>query len=70
MITLALLTAAFVAAAVLMRRRLPPSRADVEDPVELAEAEEEVRDLPVDADPEEGFLGDDWGPGASGRPRD
>ena len=30
----------------------------------LEEAEREVRDLGLDATPEEGFEGDDWGPGA------
>jgi hypothetical protein len=35
---------------------------------ELEEAEREVRDLESHQKPEEGFLGDDWGPGA-GRPR-
>jgi hypothetical protein len=34
----------------------------------LEEAEREVRDLDPNARPEEGFRGDDWGPGA-GRPR-
>ena len=35
---------------------------------ELEAAEREVRDLDPSARPEEGFLGDDWGPGAT-RPR-
>ncbi len=35
---------------------------------ELEEAEREVRDLNSQQRPEDGFLGDDWGPGAS-RPR-
>jgi hypothetical protein len=30
----------------------------------LEKAEREVRDLGHDVDPEEGFQGDDWGPGA------
>jgi len=38
------------------------------DRAELEAAEREVRDLDPGARPEEGFLGDDWGPGAS-RPR-
>ncbi len=38
------------------------------DRAELEEAEREVRDLGAHQRPEEGFLGDDWGPGA-GRPR-
>jgi hypothetical protein len=38
------------------------------DREELEAAEREVRDLDPSARPEDGFLGDDWGPGA-GRPR-
>ena len=38
------------------------------DREELEAAEREVRDLEAHQRPEEGFLGDDWGPGA-GRPR-
>jgi hypothetical protein len=38
------------------------------DREELEAAEREVRELESDQRPEEGFLGDDWGPGA-GRPR-
>jgi hypothetical protein len=38
------------------------------DREELEAAEREVRDLDPSAKPEDGFLGDDWGPGAS-RPR-
>jgi hypothetical protein len=38
------------------------------DREELEEAEREVRDLGTHQRPDEGFLGDDWGPGA-GRPR-
>jgi hypothetical protein len=38
------------------------------DREELEAAEREVRDLDPKARPEDGFLGDDWGPGAS-RPR-
>jgi hypothetical protein len=38
------------------------------DRAELEAAEREVRDLDPGARPEEGFPGDDWGPGAS-RPR-
>ena len=37
--------------------------ADIDREV-LEEAEREVRDLGHDVDPEEGFQGDDWGPGA------
>jgi hypothetical protein len=35
---------------------------------ELRRAEEEVRDLGADARPEDGFEGDDWGPGAPRKP--
>jgi hypothetical protein len=38
------------------------------DREELEAAEREVRNLDSDARPEQGFPGDDWGPGAS-RPR-
>ena len=38
------------------------------DREELEAAEREVRDLETNQRPEDGFLGDDWGPGAS-RPR-
>ena len=38
------------------------------DHEELEQAEREVRDLGTHQRPEDGFLGDDWGPGA-GRPR-
>ena len=38
------------------------------DRAELEAAEREVRDLDPGARPEQGFPGDDWGPGAS-RPR-
>ena len=63
--TIGILTLAFLAAAVLLLRRQPPASPDpVEDPEALAEAEDEVRDLPAAADPDEGWVGDDWGPGA------
>jgi hypothetical protein len=35
---------------------------------ELRRAEEEVRDLGTDVRPEDGFEGDDWGPGAPRKP--
>ena len=38
------------------------------DREELEAAEREVRELDAGHRPDEGFLGDDWGPGA-GRPR-
>jgi hypothetical protein len=37
------------------------------DPGELQAAQDEVRDLGSGQTPEEGFEGDDWGPGAPGR---
>ncbi len=43
---------------------------DTVEPVDAAEleaAEREVRDLDVNQRPEEGFEGDDWGPGAGKR---
>ncbi|MBA3759477.1 MAG: hypothetical protein M3Q37_07100 [Gemmatimonadota bacterium] len=51
------------------RRYRGPRLADDEiDREELEAAEREVRDLDPNARPEDGFLGDDWGPGSS-RPR-
>lgn len=41
---------------------------DAIDYEELERAEREVRDLDVDARPEDGFVGDDWGPGAGPKP--
>lgn len=38
------------------------------DREELEQAEREVRELDARQRPEDGFLGDDWGPGA-GKPR-
>lgn len=35
---------------------------------ELQRAEDEVRNLGADARPEDGFEGDDWGPGAPRKP--
>ena len=35
---------------------------------ELGKAEDEVRDVDPDARPEDGFEGDDWGPGAAPKP--
>jgi hypothetical protein len=66
--------AALVALALwLLRDRSYPgprlqSDGDGIDREELEQAEREVRDLETRRKPEEGFLGDDWGPGA-GRPR-
>ena len=68
MLTVAILTLAFVVLGVTLARRgdRPRRPPQVDDPAELREAEDEVRDLPVDADPESGWAGDDWGPGAGG----
>jgi hypothetical protein len=70
-----LLVAAAVAAALagwLMRRRRHPGPrlvgSDGIDREELEAAEREVRDLESRQRPEDGFEGDDWGPGAA-RPR-
>ena len=48
----------------------PLSWEDEVEPVDAAEleaAEREVRDLDVNQRPEDGFAGDDWGPGAGKR---
>ena len=45
------------------RARTARRSEDVDQEV-LEAAEREVRDLGQDASPEDGFLGDDWGPGA------
>jgi len=66
--------AAIVALIVWLRRdrRYPGPRLHGAEPEidheELEQAEREVRDLESSQRPEDGFLGDDWGPGAS-RPR-
>ena len=49
------------------RKRIRRVDADAVDLDELEAAEREVRDLDVDARPDDGFEGDDWGPGAGGR---
>lgn len=49
------------------RRRAP----ETEEPVdrhELEAAEREVRDLGIEQGPEDGWQGDDWGPGAAKPP--
>jgi hypothetical protein len=47
----------------------PGHRADDDiDWEELERAEEEVKDLGADATPEDGWEGDDWGPGAPRKP--
>ena len=45
-----------------------PRGADI-DQAELEAAEREVRDLGSSVSEEDGFAGDDWGPGAAGRSR-
>ncbi|MGH7509272.1 MAG: hypothetical protein ACREMZ_07350 [Gemmatimonadales bacterium] len=72
--TLLVALLALVALALWLRRdrRYPgPRRESGEDAIDRAEleaAEREVRELGSQARPDEGFEGDDWGPGAS-RPR-
>lgn len=44
-----------------------PSPDDI-DRDELEAAEREVRDLDAGVQPDEGFEGDDWGPGTGGSP--
>jgi len=59
-----------VVAWVLTRGARGASDADDIEPVdqdELDAAEREVRDLDVHQRPEDGFAGDDWGPGAGRR---
>lgn len=48
-------------------RRRSTGEIEPVDEDELSAAEREVRDLDVHQRPEEGFQGDDWGPGAGGR---
>ncbi len=46
-------------------------RTDPEDDIdwdELEKAEDEIRDVDPMADPEDGFEGDDWGPGTVPKP--
>ncbi len=40
-----------------------PRHADIDYDI-LEDAERQVRDVDAGANPEEGFVGDDWGPGA------
>ena len=47
----------------------PADRDDEIDYEELERAEEEIRDLDVNARPEDGFEGDDWGPGVPKPPK-
>ncbi len=66
--------AALVLWLVLPRRRVAREAWEAEatgaeiDREELEDAEREVRDLDPDQSPEEGWAGDDWGPG-TGRKR-
>ena len=48
-------------------RRRPVEEIEPVDEEELAAAEREVRDLDVQQRPEDGFEGDDWGPGVGGK---
>lgn len=71
--TLLVALVALVALVLWLRRdrRYPGPRREDDDGIdreELEAAEREVRDLDANARPEDGFAGDDWGPGAS-RPR-
>jgi hypothetical protein len=71
--TLLVALAAIIALVLWLRRdrRYPGPRIEGEEGIdyeELEAAEREVRDLDTKQRPEEGFIGDDWGPGAS-RPR-
>ncbi|HXG45932.1 MAG TPA: hypothetical protein VNJ71_14365 [Gemmatimonadales bacterium] len=60
---------------VLPRRRMEREPWEAEDPgaaidrEELEAAERDLRDLDPGQDPEEGWEGDDWGPGAGRRAR-
>jgi hypothetical protein len=70
--TIIVASAAVVALIIWLRRDRsypgPRLHDDEIDREELERAEREVRDLSAQQRPEDGFLGDDWGPGA-GRPR-
>lgn len=48
-------------------RATPDDPIEPVDQAELEAAEREVQDLDLHQRPEEGFEGDDWGPGAGGR---
>jgi hypothetical protein len=71
--TLLVALAALIALIIWLRRdrSYPGPRLHGEEGIdreELEEAEREVRELDARQRPEDGFLGDDWGPGA-GKPR-
>jgi hypothetical protein len=68
--TLLVAFAAIVALIIWLRRDRsypgPRLHDDQIDREELEQAEREVRDLGMHQRPEDGYPGDDWGPGASG----
>jgi hypothetical protein len=73
--TLLIALAAVIALVLWLRRdktypgpRLQSDGGDDIDRDELERAEREVRELETHQQPEDGFAGDDWGPGV-GRPR-
>ncbi len=71
--TLLVALAALIALVLWLRRdrSYPGPRLEDDEGIdreELEAAEREVRDLDAQQRPDEGFVGDDWGPGAS-RPR-
>lgn len=71
--TLLVALAAIIALVIWLRRdrSYPGPRLHGEEGIdreELEEAEREVRELDARQRPDDGFLGDDWGPGA-GKPR-
>lgn len=71
-VMLVLLLGAFLVWLLVPVRRTPAAPGDAVEPVdadELEAAEREVRDLGVDQRPEDGFEGDDWGPGAGTQQR-
>jgi hypothetical protein len=49
------------------RKHRAPQDVEPVDQEELEAAEQDVRDLDIHQRPEDGFEGDDWGPGASRR---
>jgi len=64
---LALVAAFFVWLVVPGTRRYPREEVEPVDQAELDAAEREVRELDIDQRPEDGFEGDDWGPGTARR---
>jgi hypothetical protein len=51
------------------RQREAPEDVEPVDQEELNAAEQEVRDLDIHQRPEDGFEGDDWGPGTAKGPQ-